>query len=64
MRRSSLNSQPECTSAVSPTTPLCWCLMRGDSMEKFYQMQIEEGGIVGPEGPGEYLPIQQPLANH
>jgi hypothetical protein len=49
---------------VSPTTPLCWCLMRGDSMEKFYQMQIEEGGIVGPEGPGEYLPIQQPLANH
>jgi hypothetical protein len=22
------------------------------AMEKFYQMQIEEGGIVGPEGPG------------
>ena len=21
-------------------------------MEKFYQMQVEEGGIVGPEGPG------------
>lgn len=24
-------------------------------MEKFYQMQIEEGGIVGPEGPGDCL---------
>jgi hypothetical protein len=52
-------------SSLSPSTanvmPLrsvycCGELMHVDRMEKFYQMQIEEEGIVGPEGPGTQVP--------